>query len=73
MAPFLLAEASTRLRACVKDSNAEAINFQQKIWRGGAQTKLFDEKVLVEGEIPSASAIENRIDTSIRFCYHGFR
>ena len=32
------------------DSNAGAINFQQKIWRGGAQTNLCDGKGLVAGE-----------------------
>jgi len=44
--------------ACVQDSNAGAMFREHAKQRGGAQTKLFGEKVLVEGEIPARGAFD---------------
>lgn len=50
----------------VRTRTAERAPRQQAWERAGAQTKLFDEKVLVEGEMPKAVLPEEQ--TKFKYC-----
>ena len=62
---FVYGSAGARcLRIVRQDSNATAM-LPSGNRRGGAQTKLCDDKVLVEGETPARGATESRYFTRV--------